>query len=102
MKGLVIFSMASSRKEAERIKNALLKKRCAACVNIIKDAKSFFWWKGKIDSAKETLLIVKTTGRNFKKCARLIRENHSYEVPEIIALPIVDGDTAYLKWLKNP
>lgn len=102
MKGLVILSMAASKKEAEKIKDALLKKRCAACVNIIAGAKSFFWWKGKIDSARETLLIIKTAGKNFGKCARPIRKNHSYEVPEIIALPIVDGDPAYLKWLVNP
>ena len=102
MKGLVIFSMVSSQKEAEAIKDALLQAKCAACVNIIEGARSFFWWKGKIDSAEETLLLIKAREDQFSKCRDIIKKVHSYEVPEIIALPIVEGDKEYLDWLENP
>ncbi len=102
MKGLMIICMASSKKEAGAIKDALLEAKCAACVNIIEGAHSFFWWKGKIDSAEEVLLLIKAREDQFSGCRDMIKKVHSYEVPEIIAVPIIEGDPAYLNWLENP
>ncbi|MBN1526047.1 MAG: divalent-cation tolerance protein CutA [Candidatus Omnitrophica bacterium] len=96
---IVIFVTCSSREEAETIAGALLSGKIAACANIIPDVKSNFWWKGRIDSADETLLVLKTTKRNFRKAEKAVRRLHSYEVPEIIALPIAAGSKAYLGWI---
>ena len=73
--------------------------KLVACANIIKGVNSLFWWKGKVDEAKEQLIIVKTAKKNFNKIKKRVKELHSYEVPEIIALPITAGENDYLKWL---
>ena len=92
---------ASSQKEALKIKDALLSQKMAACVNIIKGIDSFFWWEGKIDTAREVLMLVKTRRKNFQKIAALVKKLHSYQVPEIIALPIIAGHKPYLSWLEK-
>lgn len=96
---IVIFVTVSSKKEAETIARQLLKKRLVACVNILDKAESFFWWQKKIDTAKETLLIIKSKKAKFDKIARVIKSMHSYDVPEIIALPIIAGNKDYLRWI---
>ena len=96
---VIIFITASNKKEAGRIAQGLIKKRLAACVNIAGDIKSLFRWKGKIDKAREVLLIVKSKKTNFKKIAGFVRSVHSYQVPEIIAVPIIAGDKPYLEWI---
>jgi periplasmic divalent cation tolerance protein len=96
---IVIFITASSKKEANKIAQHLLKNKLAACVNIIDKMESFFWWQGKIDKAKETLLIVKSHKSKFHRIVKLVKSIHSYEVPEIIALPVVSGEKRYLRWL---
>lgn len=96
---IVIFITASDKKEAQNIARCLLKDKLVACVNIIDKIESFFWWQGKIDKAKEALLIVKSNKYKFRKIVKLVKSMHSYEVPEIIALPIVSGEKRYLRWL---
>jgi periplasmic divalent cation tolerance protein len=96
---IVIFITASDKKEAQNIARRLLKDKLVACVNIIDKIESFFWWQGKIDKAKETLLIVKSHKSKFRKIVKLVKSIHSYEVPEIIALPVVSGEKRYLRWL---
>lgn len=98
---IVVLVTASSRKEANKIARGLLEEKLAACVNIIDGLESHFWWQGKIDSAKETLLIIKTRKTLFNKLARKIQSLHSYTVPEIIALPIISGNKAYLDWIND-
>jgi len=98
---VIIFVTCASRKEAEKIVGTLLKKRLAACGNIVGGVESKFWWKGKIDSAKETLLILKTKASKFKAVEKEVKRLHSYDVPEIIALPIIAGSGEYLKWIKR-
>ena len=88
-------------REARDIVDALLRKRLAACGNIISGVESKFWWKGKIDKAKETLVMLKTKNKYFRDVEREIRRIHSYDVPEIIALPIIAGNRNYIKWLKE-
>jgi periplasmic divalent cation tolerance protein len=96
---ILILVTASSGEEAHRIADKLLAERKAACVNIISGVSSFFWWKGKVDSAKESLLVIKSRQSLLDEVIKLVKANHSNEVPEIIALPIVGGNPDYLKWI---
>ncbi len=100
-KYIVAFVTCSSKKEAMLIANKLLNKKLAACVNIIEGLSSFFWWKGTVDKAAESLLIIKTVKNNFGKIEKTVKKLHSYDVPEIIALPIVAGSRSYLKWIDD-
>jgi len=95
----VVLVTASSAAEAQRIGRALLDERRAACVNIIPHVASAYWWQGKVESATEALLIVKTTAAQLESVITLVRHLHSYQVPEIIALPIVGGNPEYLAWI---
>lgn len=96
---IVIFITASNDEEARKIADLLLKQRKAACINIIPGVASSFWWKGKIDVARESLLVIKTKASALPKVIDLVKTTHSYEVPEIIAVPILGGNTDYLNWI---
>jgi periplasmic divalent cation tolerance protein len=92
---------ASSKEEAKKIVNVLLEERLIACANIIDNVSSFFWWKTKIEEEKEVLAIMKSHESLFKKLSLRAAELHSYDVPEILALPIVEGSPSYLDWMKD-
>jgi periplasmic divalent cation tolerance protein len=96
---IVVLITTSSEEEAHKIAELLVNGRKAACVNIVPRVDSLFWWKGKLDSARESLLLVKTKASLLPAIISLVKEIHSYEVPEIIALPIIAGSEDYLKWL---
>ena len=96
---IAIFITVSSSEEAHKIAEALLNQRKVACVNIVAGVSSLFWWQDKLDSVQESLLIVKTKTSQLNEVVRLVKEIHSYAVPEIIALPIVAGNQDYLAWL---
>ncbi|MGA8849610.1 MAG: divalent-cation tolerance protein CutA [Dehalococcoidia bacterium] len=96
---VVVLITASSEGEAHKIAELLVNGKKAACVNIVPRVDSLFWWKGKLDSARESLLLVKTKASLFPEIVELVKRTHSYEVPEIIALPIIAGSEDYLKWL---
>jgi periplasmic divalent cation tolerance protein len=97
---IVVLATCGSQKEARKIARALVKRRLAACVNQIgAPVTSVYRWKGKVESAKEFLLVIKTTKKRFAALRRAIRELHSYKVPEIIALPIAEGSRGYLEWI---
>jgi len=98
---IVIFVTASSEEEAEKIAQSLVEKRLVACVNIIKDVQSVFRWKGKILDEKELLLIIKTRKKLYKNVEEEVKNLHAYEVPEIIALPIISGSKDYLYWIDS-
>lgn len=98
-KYITVFVTCASRKEASLIAKKLLNEKLIACANIIDGVSSLFWWKGKIDRAEEWLIVIKTVRKNFNKIENRIKELHSYEVPEIVALPIVKGERNYLKWI---
>ena len=70
-------------------------------MNILGPAESLFWWQGKIDRAKEFLLLIKTRSAHFKGLRRFLEKNHPYTVPEIVALPIEEGNASYLNWIKK-
>ena len=98
---VIIMVTCVSRKEALDVSERLLAKRLVACANIMSGVQSKFWWKGKLDSAREVLVMMKTVKANFKKIEIEIKRVHSYEVPEIIAVPIVAGSRDYLDWINR-
>jgi periplasmic divalent cation tolerance protein len=91
---------ASTKEEAVRIVHTLLEERLIACANIMDPVSSFFWWQGKIEEEKEVLVIMKSHETLFKKLSKRVMELHSYDTPEILALPIVNGSQSYLDWMK--
>ncbi|MEM2995201.1 MAG: divalent-cation tolerance protein CutA [Candidatus Bathyarchaeia archaeon] len=91
----------ASREEAEKIAHCLLNERLIACANMFGPVSSLFWWAGKIEKAEEYILLMKSRIDLFKKLCEKVKALHSYEVPEIIALPIVKGYKAYMEWLDN-
>lgn len=98
---IVVLITAPKEDEAVRIARALVEARLAACVNIVKDIRSIYSWQGKIEDDTEVLMIVKTQKSLFGALSAKVKEVHSYTVPEIIALPIIEGLEDYLKWLKE-
>jgi len=96
---IVVFITAADRAEAEKIGNRLVAEKLVACANIGADIHSIYWWRGKIESSSEVPVMFKTRTSLFDKVAARIRELHSYEVPEIIALPIIHGYKDYLDWI---
>jgi periplasmic divalent cation tolerance protein len=98
---IVIFVTTSSEPEAHKIAELLLSRRKAACVNIVPKVGSSFWWQGKLDSTQESLLVIKTKASLLSEIVDLVKASHSYEVPEIIALPIIGGNEDYLKWIND-
>ena len=98
---VVVFVTASSQEEANNIAQLLLDSRKAACINIVPKVDSFFWWQDKLNSAQESLLIIKTKASVLPEVSNLVKSVHSYEVPEIIAMPIIGGNKDYLKWIGN-
>jgi len=98
---IVVFITASNEDEAAKIAKALVETRLAGCVNIIKGIRSIYSWQGKIEDEKEVLMIIKTQKTLFDSLMKKVKKLHSYKVPEIIALPIIQGSKDYLKWLKE-
>ncbi len=98
---VLVFIATSSEKEGEKIASTLIKERLAACVNLIGAVKSTFRWKGRVSTEEEILLIAKTKDVRFEKLKKRVAELHSYEVPEIVALPILAGFEKYLSWIEK-
>ncbi len=101
MDNIVIFITASNEDEAAKIARALVGERLAGCVNIIKNIRSIYSWQGNVEDEEEVLMIAKTQRSLFENLLRKVKELHSYTVPEIIAMPIIEGSEDYLKWLKE-
>ena len=98
---IVVLVTCPSPAQARRLATALVRHRAAACVNILPGVRSVFRWRGAMDEARETLLIIKTPRRQFEPLRRLVRALHPYEVPEIIALPTRGGHAPYLRWVRE-
>jgi periplasmic divalent cation tolerance protein len=98
---VIVMVTTASKQEAESIAQRLLKERLIACANIIGPFSSLFYWSGKIEKAEEYLIFMKSRKDLFEKLAETVKALHSYEVPEIIVLPIVEGSKAYLDWLDS-
>ena len=98
---IIIYVTAKDSKQAKNIAQKIIQEKRAACVNIVPNVQSVYRWNGKVETSKEVLMIIKSQKSNFSKIADLVTQNHSYELPEIIAVPIVDGSKKYLKWIKE-
>ena len=101
IKGIVILITTGSEGEGRKIAELLVKEKKAACVNIVPRVDSLFWWEDELDSAQENLLIIKTKATQFSEIVEMVKKVHSYDVPEIIALPIINGNEDYLTWLET-
>ena len=96
---LAVFITASNHDEARRIANTLVEEKLTACVQVLPQMESVYRWQGAIERQSEILLIAKTTTGSFDELEKRVRELHSYDTPEIVAVPIVAGSDAYLEWL---
>ncbi|MBN1160447.1 MAG: divalent-cation tolerance protein CutA [Dehalococcoidales bacterium] len=100
-KFIVVFITAKDPEEAQKIAQILVKRRQAACVNIVPEVNSHFWWKDKLEASEESLLIVKTKESLLPEVIKSVKRLHGYRIPEIIALPIVGGSRDYLEWIDS-
>jgi periplasmic divalent cation tolerance protein len=98
---IVAFVTVGSPEEGERLARALVEERLAACVNRIKAVQSVYHWQGQIEVSEEELLIIKTKQELFDRLKKRVQELHSYSVPEILALPVLEGSEGYLRWLEE-
>lgn len=96
---IVVLCTCASAVEARRIAGDIVGKRLAACVNLLPAIRSIYHWKGAIEESDETLMIIKTARPLFEQLRAELGRLHSYEVPEIVALPIIDGSASYLGWI---
>lgn len=96
---ILVLSACDSEESAAALARTLVEQRLAACVNILPGARSIYRWQGKIEDSPEWVLIIKSRRDLFGRLREAIAKTHSYEVPEVIALPVVDGSLAYLAWL---
>lgn len=98
---LLVLTTAGSEVEARKIARGLIERRLAACVNLIPQVHSLYWWEGKVETSEEYLLLIKTV-KSLEEAVRVaIRELHSYQLPECIAIEIDSGITEYLKWIED-
>jgi periplasmic divalent cation tolerance protein len=95
----LVLSTVGSEAEARKIANALVERNLAACVNVIPQIESIYRWQGKVESSREWLLLIKTTAEKFGGLRDAIRELHSYDLPECIAVAVDDGSPDYLQWI---
>ncbi len=95
----IVLTTAGSEEEAQKIAHHLVESRIAACVNIVPGISSVYRWQGKVEEAREWLLLIKTTAAAFEKIREAITELHSYELPECVCLTIEDGSANYLQWI---
>jgi len=96
---IVVLVTCPARAQAQRIAGALIKEKLCACVYIFPSVQSLFWWEGKIDSAREVLMVIKTKRALYKALVSMVEKKHSYATPEIIALPVLYGNKNYLRWI---
>ena len=96
---IIVFMTASNGEEAARLADMLVGAHLAACVQILPEMESVYRWQGKIERAPEILLLAKTTRSKFEELEREVRALHSYDTPEIIAVPVIAGSASYLDWL---
>lgn len=97
---IIVLMTAANREEAVRIAEMLVSTRLAGCVQILSEIQSIYRWQGEVAREREVLLLAKTTSGRFDELDRRVREIHSYEIPEIVALPVTQVSAPYLQWLQ--
>lgn len=98
---IVVMSTCGSAEEAQRLARELVSRRAAACVNIVAPVRSVYRWNGRIEDAEEWLLIIKTSRSSFDRLRSILENAHSYELPEVLAIPVIAGSPNYLAWLEG-
>jgi len=98
---IVVMTALNCREEAEKIGRLLIEEKLAACVSISSPVTSIYRWQGNVVTAEEWVLLAKTSNRQYRDIERTIRQNHPYELPEIIAVPLTRGEKKYLQWLAD-
>jgi len=98
---IIVLTTCENSQDAQTIAETLVEKRLAACVNILPGLKSVYRWQGKVENAAELLLLIKTRRGLFEQLSAELARIHPYKVPEVIALPLIDGAPAYLGWLEK-
>lgn len=101
MDAIVVYITAPNEDEAVKISKTLVEEKHAGCINIVKNVRSIYTWQGKTEDESEVLMIVKTQRHLFESLKTRVKELHSYTVPEIIAMPVIEGSEDYLGWLKE-
>ena len=94
----IVLSTAGSEEEARKIARHLIERKLAACVNIVPQIESIYRWQGKVEEARECLLLIKTTAERFPEVRDALHELHSYDLPECVAITVEDGSSGYLNW----
>lgn len=97
----IVLTATGSQEEAQKIAHALVESRLAACVNIVPQIESVYRWQGKVESAAEWLLVIKTQASLFEQVRDAVKELHSYELPECVMLEIAAGSSEYLQWIAD-
>lgn len=99
MEPLLVLTNVPDEATAEKLANALIEARAAACVNVLAPCRSIYRWQGRLETAAEIPLLIKTTTLNYAQVEEIVRTQHPYDLPELIAMPITNGLPAYLDWL---
>ncbi len=101
MRGYVVVLITIPVEKGQELTDFIVENKLGACVNVVPEVSSVYWWKGKVEKDKEALLVVKTLASKFGQLVEKVKEVHPYTVPEIIALPIVAGNEDYLRWIEE-
>ncbi|SRR6266540_7477569 len=96
-----VSTTVNSKKKADKIAHRLLDERVASCVQVLGPIQSSYWWKGRIERTKEWICFIKARAGDYRRIEASIKKVHPYDVPEILALPVLRGDAGYLNWIKN-
>ena len=96
-----VLTTVGNERDAERVARIIVNRKLAACAQIVGPIKSYYWWRGNVETSKEWICIFKTRKGLYEKLEKAIREVHNYELPEIVALPIVSGSKSYLEWISR-
>jgi periplasmic divalent cation tolerance protein len=97
---IVVFTTCGSQEEAHKLATILIEKQMAACVNITSPITSVYRWKGSVERAQEWMLIIKSRRERFEELRLVLEAAHSYELPEVLAIPVVEGSPNYLAWVE--
>ena len=101
MENIRVVLVSIPRDEANKLAKSLVENHLAACINVVPKIESYFWWNNKLEHDEEALLIIKTTQQRFDELRAWVVANHPYDLPEIISLPLSDGLSDYIEWVKK-
>lgn len=101
MSAALVYITTGNKEEAEKLGGLLVEQRLAACANIIDGMTSIFWWENRLDQDRETVLIVKTRQSLIEQLTRTVQDNHSYDCPCVVALPIIGGNPEFIDWIEK-